>query len=273
VETFSPRKLRHALLLLGLAESPIVLQMLHLDRSYLFFVFSLAWAMALYSFLEPPRRAAWLGLAIYVLTAVIAVPLLLAWLGPEQEVGEAEPAGHQLWSYIFGVGAREELCKAAALVLLLVVGRLSRLRFSGREGALYGAMSGLAFAAAENLEALRRLSHLEEVTQAHGMPANATVAVALSRLALTPLAHACWSATVGYACTVPLSSWRLRLPVVALALVAVIGLHGLYDESAAIGNRLGVGALLALSFSLVLGLVAQPSREPLVADASRDPIA
>ncbi len=70
-----------------------------------------------------------------------------------------------------------------------------------------------------------------------------------------------------------LSSGRLRLPVVALALLAVVGLHGLYDESAAIGNRLGVGALLALSFSLTLFLVAQPSGDRLVADASPDPIA
>src|SRR5438270_60708 len=96
LETFPAKKLGHALLLLGLAESPIVLQILHLDRSYLFFVFSLAWAMALYSFLEPPRRAIWLGLAIYILTSVIAVPLLLAWLGPEQEVGQTEPATHLL---------------------------------------------------------------------------------------------------------------------------------------------------------------------------------
>jgi RsiW-degrading membrane proteinase PrsW (M82 family) len=258
--TLSSKKLRHALLLLGLAESPIALQMLRFDRSYLFFVFSLAWAMALYAFLEPPRRAVWLGLAVYILTAVIAVPLLLAWLGPTQEVGADEPAAHQLWTFIFGVGVREELCKAAALLILLIVGRLLRLRFSSREGMLYGAMSGLAFAAAENLEALRRLSHLEEVTQAHGMPANATVAVALSRLALTPLAHACWSATVGYACTVPLRSPRLRLPVVALALLVVVGLHGLYDESAAVGNRLGVGVLLALSFSLTLVLLARPEQ-------------
>jgi RsiW-degrading membrane proteinase PrsW (M82 family) len=266
------KKLRHALLLLALAESPIVLQMLRLDRSYLFFVFSLAWAMALYAFLEPPRRALWLGLAVYVLTAIIAVPLLLAWLGPTAEVGEGEPAAHQLSSFIFGVGVREELCKAAALMLLLVAGRLARLHFSSREGMLYGAMSGLAFAAAENLEALRRLSHLEEVTQAHGMPANATVAVALSRLALTPLAHACWSATVGYACTVPLPSPRLRLPVVGLALAAVVGLHGLYDESADIGNRVGVGVLLALSFSLTLALLARPTGER-VQDASQDAIA
>jgi RsiW-degrading membrane proteinase PrsW (M82 family) len=261
------------LLLLGLAESPIVLQMLRLDRSYLFFVFSLAWAMALYAFLEPPARAAWLGLTVYVLTAVIAVPLLLAWLGPTQEIGEGEPPAHQLWGFIFGVGAREEISKAAALFLLLVVGRLSRLRFSSREGMLYGAMSGLAFAAAENLEALRRLSHLEEVTQAHGMPTNATVAVALSRLALTPLAHACWSATVGYACTVPLRSWRWRLPAVGLALLTVIVLHGLYDESASIGNRLGVGVLLALSFSLTLALLARPTTETLVEGARPNAIA
>lgn len=254
--TLTPRKLRHAVLLLGLAESPILLQTLGLDRSYLFFVFSLAWAMALYTFIEPPRRALLIGLGVYVLTAAIAVPLLLAWLGPASSSG---PQTHQLMGFVFEVGVREELSKAAALGLLLVVGRLAGLRFSSREGMLYGAMSGLAFAAAENLQAIRGLSHMEEVTLAHGLPANPTVAVALARLALTPLAHACWSGVVGYACTVPLRSGRDRLPAIAAALLTVSGLHGLYDESAALGNRVGVGFLLALSFALTLFLIARPT--------------
>jgi RsiW-degrading membrane proteinase PrsW (M82 family) len=169
VGTLSRKKLRHALMILGIAESPIILQLLHLDRSYLFFAFSLAWAVALYAFIDPPRRALWLGLAVYVLTAAISVPLLLAWLGPEQDPGLTNGTAaltRQLIGFVFGVGVREELCKTAALFLLLGVGRLSGLRFSGREGLVLGAMSGLAFAAAENLQAVLNMSHLEEVTLA-----------------------------------------------------------------------------------------------------------
>jgi len=273
VGSLSPRKLRHALMLLGIAESPIALQLLHLDRTYLFFAFSLAWATALFAFIEPPRRAFWLGLVVYVLTAAISVPLLLAWLGPEQDPSLADgtaAATHQLISFVFGVGVREELCKTASLFLLLGLGRLAGLRFTSREGLVFGAMSGLAFAAAENLQAVAHLSHLEEVTLAHGLPANATVALALGRLALTPLAHACWSSAVGYACTVPVASISRRLGTIAAALFCVAFLHGLYDQSAALGNRVGVGLLLAVSFSLTLALYSRPEA---AADAPRPAIA
>jgi hypothetical protein len=60
---------------------------------------------------------------------------------------------------------------------------------------------------------------------------------------------------------------------VSLALVTVIVLHGLYDEAASIGNRLGVGVLLALSFSLTLALLARPTTETLVEGARPDAIA
>jgi hypothetical protein len=55
--------------------------------------------------------------------------------------------------------------------------------------------------------------------------------------------------------------------------VTVIVLHGLYDEAASIGNRLGVGVLLALSFSLTLALLARPTTETLVEGARPDAIA
>jgi protease PrsW len=260
VGSLSPAKLRHALMLLALAESPILLQLLHLDRSYLFFAFSLAWATALYTFIEPPRRALWLGLLVYVATASISVPLLLAWLGPERDpaLGQGTAAvTHQLIGFVFGVGVREELCKTAALFLLLALGRLAGLRFTSREGMVFGAMSGLAFAAAENLQAVRSASHMEEVLLAHGLPANATIALALGRLALTPLAHACWSSAVGFACTVPVASLARRATAITAALLGAVFLHGLYDESAALGNRVGVGVLLALSFATTLVLASR----------------
>jgi RsiW-degrading membrane proteinase PrsW (M82 family) len=246
------------LAILGLAESPILLQVLGLDRSYLFFVFSFAWATALYTFIEPPRRAFWLGLVVFIVTASLSVPLLLAWLGPEQDVPTTGPMTEQIFGFVFRVGVREELCKTASLLLLFAAGRAAHLRFTSREGLVFGAMSGLAFAAAENLQAVRQLSHLEEVSLAHGLPANPTVAVALARLALTPLAHACWTAIVGYALTMPIRSGAQRVAALVGAFVLVAFLHGLYDESAALGNRVGVGLLLGVSFTITLFVVARP---------------
>ncbi len=256
------KKLRHALFILALAESPIVLQLLHLDRTYLYVVFSFAWALALYTFVEPPRRAMLIGLLVYVSTALLSLPLLLYWLqlGADAEPG-VEPTGHALWEFIFGVGVREELCKAVGLSLVLVVARGLGLRFSAREGLVYGATSGLAFAAVENLRAVQGLSHLEEVERAHGIATSATISAALTRLVLTPLAHACWGALLGYALTVPVRS-RFARPILVLAsLLAAATLHGLYDDAATFGNSLGVGALLAASFGITLLLLAR-SDEP-----------
>jgi RsiW-degrading membrane proteinase PrsW (M82 family) len=159
----------------------------------------------------------------------------------------------------FGVGVREEVSKSTALVAILWIGLHLPVPFSSREGMIYGAMSGLAFAAVENLETFHKMAHLDQLTAAHGIDATMawTVAAALSRLVLTPLAHACWSATVGFGFTAPGRSQvkRLALGVGAFALVSVV--HGLYDTCATLGNRLGVGALLALSFVLLLFLVSR----------------
>jgi RsiW-degrading membrane proteinase PrsW (M82 family) len=256
------KKLRHALIILALAESPIILQLLHLDRTYLYLVFSLAWALALYTFVEPPRRALLIGLLVYVATALLSLPLLLYWLqlGPDVEPG-VEPTGHALWEFIFGVGVREELCKAVGLSLVLIGARALGARFSAREGLVYGAASGLAFAAVENLRAVQGLSHLDEVERAHGIATSATIAAALTRLVLTPLAHACWGALLGFALTVPVRNNYLRSLLVIASLLAAASLHGLYDSAATFGNSFGVGALLAASFGLAL-LLLSLSDEP-----------
>jgi RsiW-degrading membrane proteinase PrsW (M82 family) len=252
------KKLRHALFILLLAESPIFLQLLHLDRTYLYLVFSLAWALALYTFVEPPRRALIVGLAVYASTALLSLPILLYWLqlGPDDGPG-AEPSSHALWEFIFGVGVREELCKAVGLSLVLVTGRLLGMRFTAREGLVYGGTSGLAFAAMENLHAVQGLSHLDEVERAHGITSSPTIAAALTRLVLTPLAHACWGALLGYALTAPVRSPWVRSLLVLASLLIASTLHGLYDDAASFANSIGVGSLLAVSFGITLLLLAQ----------------
>jgi len=252
------KKLRHALFILVLAESPIVLQLLHLDRTYLYLVFSLAWALALYVFVEPPRRALLIGLLVYVSTTLLSLPLLLYWLqlGADVEPG-VEPTGHALWEFIFGVGVREELCKAVGLSLVLVACRMIGLRFSAREGLVYGATSGLAFAAVENLRVVQGLSHLDEVQAAHGIGTSQTIAAALTRLLLTPLAHACWGALLGWALTVRVRNGLMRSLVAVASLLIAATLHGLYDDAATFGNSLGVGSLLAVSFGIALLLLSR----------------
>src|SRR5450631_1286394 len=184
------RTLFRAGLLLALAEAPVVLQLFSFDRSYLFFAFGLAWAIALYGLIEPPPHALPIGLLVFTATALLSVPLLLLWLqiSPGEETGALSGP---MMATTFWVGVREELCKAVALLGVLFIGEALGRRFSPREGLFYGAMSGLAFAAVENLHALRYLSRLDPVTSIHGAGVNVSVVAALSRQEMTQLAHAC----------------------------------------------------------------------------------
>jgi len=255
------RTLFRAGLLLALAEAPVVLQLFAFDRSYLFFAFGLAWAIALYGLIEPPPHALPIGLLVFTATALLSVPLLVVWLQLSPGEGASTLTG-PLVAETFFVGVREELCKAVALLGVLWIGEALGRRFSPREGLFYGAMSGLAFAAVENLHALRHLSHLDPVALVHGTGVNVSVSAALSRLVLTPLAHACWAAVVGFAATAPGRTRWQRLALSGAALLATASLHGLYDTCATLANTVGVGVLLAFSFGLLLFLISRAGTAP-----------
>jgi RsiW-degrading membrane proteinase PrsW (M82 family) len=113
----------------------------------------------------------------------------------------------------------------------------------------------------ENPHAVQGLSHLDEVERAHGISASPTIAAALTRLVLTPLAHACWGALLGYALTTPVPNRWLRSLLVLASLLLASTLHGLYDDAASFANPLGVGALLATSFGITLLLLAHSDGE------------
>jgi RsiW-degrading membrane proteinase PrsW (M82 family) len=255
----SRSKLDRAILILALAEAPIALQLLDLDRSYLFFAFGLAWAVALYGLIDPKPRAVAVGLLVYAATAVVSLPLLVALMRAMPSWGHYAHGLGRSFLGSLGVGVREELCKAAALLPILWLGLRLRPPFSSREGMVYGVMAGLSFAAIENLETFHKMAHLDDLTAAHGIDATLawTVAAALSRLVLTPLAHACWSGAVGFAFTAPGRGGAKRVALGAAAFAGVSIVHGLYDACATLGNRIGVGTLLALSFGFLLFLVSR----------------
>jgi hypothetical protein len=72
---------------------------------------------------------------------------------------------------------------------------------------------------------------------------------------------------------VPVGSLPRRLAAISLGLLSVAFLHGLYDESAALGNRVGVGLLLALSFGLVLALFSRTAGDAAANQKSASPLA
>jgi RsiW-degrading membrane proteinase PrsW (M82 family) len=272
----SREKRLRAALILALAEAPVALQLLDLDRSYLFFAFGLAWAMALYGLVQPESRAVPLGLLVYAVTAVAAIPLLVGLMTHLPPLGLDAQGLARTFLHSLGIGLREELCKAATLLPILAVGRRLRPPFSRREGIIYGVMAGLSFSAIENLETFHRAGKLDELAAAHGLDVTLawTVAAALTRLVLTPLAHACWSGAVGFAFNAPRSGASRRLAAAAAAILAVSAVHGLYDACATLGNRLGVAALLAFSFGgllLLVGWADQAAEPPLEASRQAEP--
>ncbi len=257
-------KIDRAILILALAEAPIALQLLDLDRSYLFFAFGLAWAAALYGLIAPKPRAIPVGLLVYAATALVSVPLLIGLMRIMPGWGQGIHGVAHSFLRSLGVGFREELCKTAALLPILWIGLRLRPPFSSREGMVYGVMAGLSFSAVENLETFHRMAHLDELTVAHGIDATLawSVAAALSRLVLTPLAHACWTGAVGFAFTAPGRRGPKRVALGAAAFACVSAVHGLYDACASLGNRVGLGTLLAVSFGFLLFLVSRTEQQP-----------
>ncbi|MHB8419311.1 MAG: PrsW family glutamic-type intramembrane protease [Myxococcales bacterium] len=255
----SRSKVDRALLILALAEAPIALQLLDLDRSYLFFAFGLAWAVALYGLIEPEPRAAPVGLLVYAVTAAVSIPLLVGLMRLMPPLGPSAQGLARFFLHSSRIGVREELCKSAPLLAILWIGLRLRPPFSSREGMVYGVMAGLSFAAIENLETFHRMAHLDQLTSAHGIDATLawSVAAALSRLVLTPLAHACWSGAIGFAFTAPGRGASKRLMLGGATFLTVSVIHGLYDACATLGNRIGVGVLLGLSFGFLLFLLGR----------------
>jgi RsiW-degrading membrane proteinase PrsW (M82 family) len=259
-------------LLYSLAAMPVVFQWIEIGAQGMFFYFSFFWAVVFHRLVAPEPGTARLSISVYLATAFVVLPALVAWIQLPPYLTNAlirpgSPLLARLAGFIFGVGIREELAKASPVFFVLWMARRARRRFSLRQGLFLGAVSGLAFAAMENLEYLRQFEEIDIIRQSMGFRSELTFEGGVTRLLLTPFMHGAWAGITGY-----FLAWgeidrprRRALQIAGLLLAAIM--HGTYNAFA----EFPLVTLLAIGFAfhVLAKCIARATAEDVAAVPER----
>jgi RsiW-degrading membrane proteinase PrsW (M82 family) len=260
-ETFSPNQLHEFLrsvnfwVLVGLAAAPLLLASLDPDTFilWMFFYFSMIWALVLHRVIQPEPGTWKLAVWAYLGTGLLAIPLLIAWLSLPPHLTDTMVVSQnplqRLFGFVFGVGPREEVTKWIPVAVILLVQRRANRPLSLRQGLFLGVVSGLAFAGRENFGyflAARHQEHLALIEQA-AMPGQ-SLHLVLVRVMVTPFLHGAWAAIVAF-----FAAWSEierggRWRLLASGLIAGALLHGAYDWS--LGLDVIPLPLLSIAFTM-----------------------
>ncbi len=201
---------------------------------------SLAWAVYFYLFLTHKTSNLWLGIGAAVFTILVGVPfgrlLKHTLFAPFYNLADSPSDLLRLVGDVLSHGLTEELLKALPIVLLTYgIFRAKR----PADGAFYGALSGLGFAAWEGYKFM--------VQNQSGPEA---LMETLLRTTTLPFLHASFSAIAGY--FVALSRFtRQRAAICATGIAIAATLHGLYDFQTGKG-QVAVAAFTFLVLTLYL---------------------
>lgn len=240
---------------------PLFIQVLNSPKAILYglAVWSgVLWALLLYRlFADKDLRFRWPVLTLlftcFVGLAMLEIYLMLppditSWLLqvrflPVQFVG-----------YFLGVGVREELTKALPLFALMLFSK--RLR-SPVNGLVLGMMSGIGFAAGENVYYVyRTLDGALRAVQETGQVGYFVIPVYnnVVRMAVTPFLHGCFSGIFGYFIALAAVDSRRRFALLGAGLLLSSLLHGLYDTLVGVSALFGV-MIQFLTFFLLMTYV------------------
>jgi RsiW-degrading membrane proteinase PrsW (M82 family) len=203
---------------------------------FLVVYFSLAWGAYFYVFLTKQTSNLWIGIGTAVFTILIGVPfgrlLKHTLFSPFYSLADSSSGAWRLLGDVFSHGLTEELLKALPILLLtFAVSRIKR----PVDGAFYGALSGLGFAAWEGYKFM---------VQSQG--SSEALMETLLRTTTLPFLHASFSAIAGY--FIALSRFnRQRLAVCATGIATAAVLHGFYDFE----SRTGQVVVAACTFLLL----------------------
>ncbi len=238
---FSPREMAPLLLsprfwvLFALTAAPLLLLAANVDDpvSWLFFYFSLVWAVLFDQIIRPQPGTGFLAVPLYISTVGVTVPALLAYLSIPPFVTDALVGSSSLLlkvaGLVLGVGIREEAFKLVPLLAMVVLRRARGEPLELRQGLFLGAICGVAFAATENLQYLAQFEAHDRIAHRLGVFSDESLQGTMNRLLLTPFVHGAWSGIAGYFLVwgerEPRARWTFRLAGVGGAAV----LHGVYD--------------------------------------------
>ena len=197
--------------------------------------FAVLWLIAIRALVRPEPLGWPVFVGIVAFTTIAGVTFAIT---VEKQLNASTDT---LLSSIITVGFPEEVAKALAVLICVWV---ARGRWTPRTYLFAGAISGLAFGAAEAVT--------YTIAYATGLDLGGGLAVSLWRLLCDGLFHACMAGIVAF--FIGLSTWyrTVRLQLIAFGLIVAGVLHGMYDHWA--GDWVGA-VLAALTIFTFVGYV------------------
>ena len=202
--------------------------------------FAFLWFIALYTLIRPGPLP-WALLGKVALFTVIAGVSIAVGLEKRLATGDSNVA-----KCIFGVGLPEEFAKALAIYMFMF---LSRTTFSLRSFLFVGAVSGLAFGAAEAVS--YSTAYAQQLP--YVVNPNDAIVTEIWRFLTDSLFHACMAGVTAFFIGLAHHYRQYRVGLIGFGLAFAAVLHGLYDNFAS--GWLGT-ALAVLIVFIFVGYVA-----------------
>jgi RsiW-degrading membrane proteinase PrsW (M82 family) len=194
--------------------------------------FAVLWLVAIHQLVRPEPLGWWVLAGIGAFTAVAGVAIAIA---VEEQLGASTDT---VIESIVTVGFPEEAAKAVAVLVFL---RAGRSRWAPRTYLYAGAVSGLAFGAAEAVTYTTAYASVLDL-------GDGGLVVSLWRLLCGGLFHACMAGIVAF--FIGLGAWysQVRYHLLAFGLVVAAVLHGLYNNQADGWPGTAIAALTVATF-------------------------
>ena len=214
--------------------------------------FALMWFIVLYALIRPERLDLWVVLRIVLFTAVAGTAIAV--VIEKRLITTSEPGVLRL---ILGVGLPEELAKALAVYLFVF---LAKGPPSRRTFLFAGAVSGLAFGAAEAASYTQQYAEVASYLSAHSL-----TSLVIWRLLSDSLLHAALAGICAYFIGLAYQHRGARWLLLTIGVGLAAILHGVYDATASSWFGTVTAALIVFVFA---GYVASGDRIAARLDAS-----
>jgi RsiW-degrading membrane proteinase PrsW (M82 family) len=221
--------------------------------------FAGAWLLVLWISVRPPMVRPLMLAEVAVIGLVVEAPIAV-WL---ERTLHADTT--HIFASIFTVGLPEEFAKALPIAVLAYVHRSRWSSLTPKDYLFLGAVSGLAFGAAEAVEYVTKVIPAElTVAAAQGAtPADVVLASITQgswRLVTDPMSHAIWAGITGYFIGLGIRYTRHRIWLAGFGLLLTAVLHGINDYVA--GHfwwiiEIVVSVLLFMAYSQAGGVIEQ----------------
>lgn len=242
--------------------------------------FACAWLLVLWISIRPPMVRPLMLLEVGVIGLLFEAPLAI-WLEKKLET-----PNQNLFNYVFTVGLPEEFVKILPVVVLGLVLKQVWGPLTPKDYLFLGAVSGLAFGAAEAVQYInvyipsQAAAIAESAAQQNADPASLGQFIAQTsiqsgswRFVTDPMSHAVWAGITGYFVGLAFQHRRyFWLALVGLGLTSV--LHGINDDVA--GHwfwivEIVVSVLLFMAYVQAGGVIEQQLTEADEAHARAHP--